>query len=142
MPYRNRHPLAVLMQAQYAAFGLATVGIAALDHASLARHVIIGAGWGGVMFAAILAGCSALSAVDLIVNHRRGLRCLWLARHRHWCGIGQAFAWLAMVFVGLPRFDALGLMAVYTIAVGFLFAYLLIEARTRRAACALDPAAC
>lgn len=142
MPDRNRHPLATLLQAQYACFGLATALISMLDIGSLARHVVLAAGWTGSVMLWGLAVCSGLSLADVVLNHHRVRRVWWLGAHRHWFGIGQAFSWTAMVFVGLRRFDAFGLMVVYMIAVVFLGAFLLYEARSRRAACARDPAAC
>lgn len=142
MPDRHRHPLATLMQAQYAAFGIATVLIALYDRTSLAGHVVMVGGWLGRVMLGVLALCSVLSAADVVLNHHRVRRIYWLGAGRHWFGIGQAFSWAAMTFVGLHRFEAIGLMTIYAIAVCFLCAFLLYEAKTRRAACARDPASC
>lgn len=142
MPDRNRHPLATLIQAQYAAFGLATAAISTADEYSPLRHVITGHGWFGTSLMATLALFSLLSLSDVVANHHRVRRVVWLAKSRHWFMVGQISCWLSVAFVAIPRFDAIGLSTIFAIGSVFLGWFLFYEARTRRAACARDPSAC
>lgn len=142
MPDRNRHPLATLVQAQYAVFGLETAGISCVDHYSPLRYVVMGASWFGVAIMALLALASMLSMADVILNHHRVRRVWWLGEYRHWPMIVQGVCWLVIAFVATPRFDAFGLSVIFASGAGFLGWFLLYEAKVRRAACARDPSAC
>lgn len=142
MPHRARPLLATVIQTNYAVFGLVTTLISTLDQVSPLRHVVMGSTGIGPSLMWLLAAFSLLSLTDVALNHRRGARWLWLAQHRHWCMLGQIVCWLLVAFIAIPRFDAIGLSLILTVGCMFLGWFLLIEAQTRRAACARDPSSC
>lgn len=130
---------ATATQAQFACYGLATVYAINTDPTGFAARVVHAAGWWGWTIEWLLAVCAALSLIDVIINrewrlHERFRWCELSTRHRHWYGIGMGFSWSAMIFVGVTRFDATGLMVIYTITVIFLAASLVRDATRRRTA--------
>lgn len=126
----------VFVQALFASYGLATTANVVMYETSLARNVVVSTGWFGWSLLWLLCVCSVLSWADVILNHEclHGPRVQWLQRLRHLWSAGMCMSWTAMIVIGLPRFDTHGLLAVYTITVVFLLAWLVRDAARRRAA--------